>query len=36
MLRSIESLYGNPVMARDGGIGSVDEVYFDDEAWGVR
>jgi sporulation protein YlmC with PRC-barrel domain len=36
MLRSIESLYGNPVIARDGEIGSVDEVYFDDEAWGVR
>jgi len=36
MLRSIESLYGNPVMARDGEIGSVDEAYFDDEAWGVR
>ena len=36
MLRSIESLYGYPVIARDGEIGSVDEAYFDDEAWGVR
>lgn len=36
MLRSIESLYGCAVAARDGDIGSVDQVYFDDEAWGVR
>ncbi|HEY0295331.1 MAG TPA: PRC-barrel domain-containing protein [Bordetella sp.] len=36
MLRTIESLYGCPVVARDGEIGTVDQVYFDDEAWGVR
>jgi PRC-barrel domain len=36
MLRSIESLKGSAVAARDGVLGSVDEVYFDDEAWGVR
>lgn len=36
MLRTLESLYGNPVAARDGEIGSIDQVYFDDEAWGVR
>jgi sporulation protein YlmC with PRC-barrel domain len=36
MLRSIENLYRNPVIARDGEIGRVADVYFDDEAWGVR
>lgn len=36
MLRTIESLYGCPVAARDGEIGTVDQAYFDDEAWGVR
>jgi len=36
MLRSIESLKGSAVAARDGVLGRVDEVYFDDEAWGVR
>ena len=36
MLRTVESVYGCTVAARDGDIGSVDQVYFDDEAWGVR
>jgi sporulation protein YlmC with PRC-barrel domain len=36
MLRSIESLKGCTVAATDGDIGSVEEVYFDDEAWGIR
>jgi len=36
MLRSIEGLKGNTIAARDGLLGSVDEVYFDDEIWGVR
>lgn len=36
MLRSIESLYGWSVATRDGDIGTVDQAYFDDEAWGVR
>jgi hypothetical protein len=36
MLRSIESLKGCAVAASDGEIGSVEEIYFDDEAWGVR
>jgi len=36
MLRSIQSLKGSAVAASDGLLGSVDEVYFDDEAWGVR
>lgn len=36
MLRTLESLYGYGVAARDGEIGTIDQVYFDDEAWGVR
>jgi len=36
MLRAIASLYGCTVAARDGDIGTVDQVYFDDEAWGIR
>jgi hypothetical protein len=36
MFRRIESLYGCAVAARDGDIGHVSQVYFDDEAWGVR
>lgn len=36
MLRGIENLYGWTLAALDGDIGTVDQVYFDDEAWGVR
>lgn len=36
MLRNVSELHGHTVEALDGEIGSVDEVYFDDEAWGVR
>jgi len=36
MLRSIESIYGCTVAALDGDIGTVEQAYFDDEAWGVR
>ncbi|WP_086380961.1 PRC-barrel domain-containing protein [Caballeronia sordidicola] len=36
MLRSIQTLKGSAVAALDGLLGSVDEVYFDDQAWGVR
>lgn len=36
MLRSIKDLHGCTVSAFDGDIGTVDQVYFDDEAWGVR
>ncbi|KXU91165.1 photosystem reaction center subunit H [Paraburkholderia monticola] len=36
MLRSIRSLHGCVVRAFDGDIGSVNQVYFDDESWGVR
>ncbi|MGF6992592.1 uncharacterized protein YrrD [Paraburkholderia sp. GAS32] len=36
MLRSIRDLRGSTVHASDGDIGSVSQVYFDDESWGVR
>jgi sporulation protein YlmC with PRC-barrel domain len=36
MLRSIESLKGCTVVASDGEIGSVEEIYFDHDAWGIR
>lgn len=36
MLRSIESLKGCRVAASDGEIGSVEQVYFDHDAWGIR
>jgi hypothetical protein len=36
MFRSIKSLHGCVVRAFDGDIGAVNQVYFDDESWGVR
>lgn len=36
MLRSIKSLYGYKILAKDGEIGRVDEFYFDDVAWIIR
>jgi sporulation protein YlmC with PRC-barrel domain len=36
MLRELKELVGRTVVARDGDIGEVKDVYFDDEAWGVR
>jgi hypothetical protein len=36
MLRNIEFLQGSTVKASDGDVGTVTQVYFDDEAWGVR
>jgi sporulation protein YlmC with PRC-barrel domain len=36
MLRSIKSLYGYTIQARDGDIGKVQEFYFDDQAWTIR
>jgi sporulation protein YlmC with PRC-barrel domain len=36
MLRRIESLDGYTIHATDGEIGSVKEIYFDDEHWGIR
>lgn len=34
--KAIKDLRGDAIVARDGAIGSVDDVYFDDERWAVR
>ena len=36
MTHALKELKGREVLARDGRIGSVDDVYFDDERWAVR
>jgi PRC-barrel domain len=36
MLRSARGLRGEPIVARDGPIGSIVDVYFDDSTWKVR
>ena len=36
MLRSIKDLHGCDVRASDGKIGCINQVYFDDETWGIR
>jgi hypothetical protein len=36
MLRNFKNLRGYKVIARDGAIGSVNDLYFDDERWAVR
>lgn len=36
MLRNVEKIKGSKVLATDGEIGSVHDVYFDDEHWTVR
>ena len=36
MVRSVKGLRGQPIMARDGPIGSLVDVYFDDRSWKVR
>lgn len=36
MKQTIKELKGDAIMARDGRIGSVEDVYFDDERWAVR
>ena len=36
MLRSIGNLKGHPIDATDGDIGTIEELYFDDDAWTVR
>lgn len=36
MLRTIDSLKGYSIRAIDDELGKVEEVYFDDERWGVR
>ena len=36
MLREQKELVGRTVVARDGDIGEIKDVYFDDEAWVIR
>jgi sporulation protein YlmC with PRC-barrel domain len=36
MLHNLKDLRGDRIAARDGEIGAVDEVYFDDQDWRVR
>ena len=36
MLRNVKDLRGYAIRATDGVIGKVDDLYFDDEDWGVR
>lgn len=36
MTQTVKNLQGDRLIARDGAIGSVADVYFDDERWGVR
>ena len=36
LLLRIRDLRGDRIHAEDGEVGSVDELYFDDEAWDVR
>lgn len=36
MIRSVKDLHRCSVAARDGDIGQVNDLYFDDERWGVR
>lgn len=32
----VEDLRGDAIVARDGRVGSLEDVYFDDERWAVR
>ena len=36
MLRNVKELQGYAIHAKDGVMGEVDDLYFDDEAWAVR
>lgn len=36
MLHKARDLHGDALHAEDGGVGSVDDLYFDDEDWDVR
>ena len=36
MLRSVKDLHGFEVISTDGAVGTVDEVYFDDDKWTIR
>lgn len=36
MLHKVRDLQGDAILAEDGEVGSVDDLYFDDEDWDVR
>ncbi len=36
MLRNSNQLKGMAIHATDGELGAIDELYFDDESWGIR
>lgn len=36
MLHKVKDLQGDAICAQDGDLGSVDDLYFDDEGWDVR
>lgn len=36
MLHKVKDLQGDAILAEDGEVGSVDDLYFDDEGWDVR
>ena len=36
MLHKVKDLQGDSILAEDGEVGSVDDLYFDDEGWDVR
>jgi sporulation protein YlmC with PRC-barrel domain len=36
MLHKVKDLQGDAILARDGELGSVDDLYFDEDGWDVR
>jgi hypothetical protein len=36
MIRSVRGLRGAAIVTKDGALGSVEQVFFDDERWAVR
>jgi sporulation protein YlmC with PRC-barrel domain len=36
MLHKVRDLQGDSILAEDGEVGSVDDLYFDDEGWDIR
>ncbi len=36
MLQHVKKLYGNKINASDGGIGTLEDFYFDDQSWNIR
>lgn len=36
MLHKVKDLQGDSILAADGEVGSVDDLYFDDEGWDIR